>query len=61
MPIKKANKYKKRSLNDDNNHHMMFKRNALSDLPQSSFKDFPDYQILNDIDQKVQVQPYEIF
>ena len=60
MPIKKANKYKKRSLNDEKSHHMVFKRNALNDLPQDSFQDSADYQVIGDLDQKIQEKAYEI-
>ena len=44
MPIKKNN-IQKRDLNNRENRHIIFKRNALNDLPLKSFQDIIDYQI----------------
>ena len=48
MPIKKNN-IQKRDLNNKRNHHVIFKRNALNDLPLKSFQDIIDYQIVNNL------------
>ena len=39
---------------------MVFKRNALNDLPKDSFQDLADYQVIGDLDQKIQEKAYEI-
>ena len=48
MPIKKNN-IQKRDLNNKRNRHVIFKRNALNDLPLKSFQDIIDYQIFNNL------------
>jgi hypothetical protein len=48
MPIKKANKFKKRSLNEGNTHHIVFKRNAIGFI-----KEIDDYM---KIDNKINIQ-----
>ena len=56
MPIRKANKYKKRSLNEEkNHHHMVFKRDAL-DYSKGFSQNMPDFMKINEIHKSINSQ-----
>ena len=58
----KKNKIHKRDLDKIRNHHMIFKRNALDDLKNSSsIRDVIDYQISDNIVLKTVEKKYAIF